>query len=205
MNPEKMNPDELEQFIHRELRALPARKAPADFAARFEAKLAARHAQTASAPQAAFSSAQLEQLVHAELRALPPRRAPRTLEARVMAAIEQRSQVAWWHKSWSYWPAGVKAAFATASTGLVVAAVYGLTLVGRAPQAGVITQEVGERVQFLSSIVALGTWMVEFAGRVLGGIPAPWLYGGIAVVAMLYASFFGLGAVAYRTLYRTHS
>lgn len=206
MNPEKMNPDELEQFIHRELRALPPRKAPADFAARFEAKLAARHAQAASAaPQAALSAAQVEQLVHAELRALPPRRAPRTLEARVLAAIEQRNAVAWWHKSWSYWPTGVKAAFATASTGLTVAAVYALTLLGRAPQAGAITQEVGERVQFLSSLVALGTWMVEFAGRVIGGIPALWLYGGIAVVAMLYASFFGLGAVAYRTLYRTHS
>lgn len=205
MNPEKMNPDELEQFIHRELRALPPRKAPADFAARFEAKLAARQTPAAAAPQAALSPAQLEQLVSAELRALPLRRAPRTLEARVLAAIEQRNAVAWWHKSWSYWPTPVKAAFATASSGLIVAAAYALTLLGRAPQAGAITQEVGARVQFFSSLVELGTWMVEFAGRVLGGIPALWLYGGIATIALLYASFFGLGAVAYRTLYRTHS
>jgi len=204
MNPEKMNPDELEQFIHRELRALPTRKAPTDFAARFEAKLAARQAQTTSASQAALSPAQLEQLVSAELRALPPRRAPRTLESRVLAAIEQRNAIAWWHKSWSYWPTTVKAAFATASTAFVVAAVYGLTLLGRAPQADALTQQVGQRVQFVASLISFGEWVVEFAGRMIGSVPALWLYGGLALVATFYATFLGLGAVAYRTFYRTN-
>lgn len=204
MNPQKLNPDELEKFIHQELRSLPPRKAPVDFAARFEAKLAARQAQTAAAPQAALSGAQLEQLVHAELRALPLRRAPRTLESRVLAAIEQRAAVAWWHKSWSYWPKGVQTAFATGSTALVVAAVYGLTLLGRAPQADALSHQVGQRVEFLTSLLALGEWAVNFAGRMVGNVPALWLYGGAALIATFYATFFGLGAVAYRTLYRSN-
>lgn len=197
-DPKKMSPEELEKFIHAELRGLPPRQAPKGFEARFAARLAAREAQ------AALSPAQLENLVHAELRALPPCRAPHTLEARVLAAIEERSRVAWWHKSWSHWPAGVKAAFATGASTLVVAAVTGLTLLGRAPQTDALAQQVGERVDAASALMAFGTWAVEFTGRVLGGIPPLWLYGGLATIAALYATFLGLGAVAYRTLYRTH-
>jgi len=196
MNPEKMNPDELEQFIHRELRALPSRKAPEGFEARFQARLAAR--QTS----AALSPAQLEQLVHRELRALPPRRAPRTLEARVFAAIEQRSQVAWWHKSWSYWPAAVKAAFAfvaTAFAGTVVAASYSL-LAGVNPEK--VAAEAGERLSLFTKLWHAATWTVDFVGTQVGAIPSLWLYGGLAFLATMYVAFFGLGAVAYRALYR---
>lgn len=210
MNPEKMNPDELEQFIHRELRALPPRKAPEGFEARFAAKLAARQAQTAtstaSAPQAAaaLSPEQIEQLVHAELRALPLRRAPHTLEGRVLAAIEQRSAVAWWHKSWSYWPTPVKAAFAfvaTAFAGTVVAASYSL-LSGVNPET--VAAEAGERLSLFTKLWHAATWTVDFVGTQFGAIPPLWLYGGLAFVATMYVAFFGLGAVAYRALYRPH-
>lgn len=202
MNPEKMNPEELEQFIHRELRALPPRKAPEGFEARFQAKLAARQTQTASAPQAALSPEQLEQLVHAELRALPLRRAPRTLESRVLAAIEQRSAVAWWHKSWSYWPTPVKAAFAfvaTAFAGTVVAASYSL-LSGVNPET--VAAEAGERLSLFTKLWHAATWTVDFVSTQVGAIPPLWLYGGLAFVATMYVAFFGLGAVAYRALYR---
>lgn len=197
-DPKKLSPEELEQLIHRELRSLPTRRAPSGFEARFQAKLAARQTQATLAP------AQLEQLVHAELKALPLRAAPRTLEARVLAAIEARNAVPWWHKSWSYWPSTVKATFATASSTFVLAAITGLTLLSRAPQADALAQRVDDRVGALSSLLQLGTWTVEFVGRVLGGIPPLWLYGGLATIAALYATFFGLGAVAYRTIYRTN-
>jgi hypothetical protein len=208
MNPEKLNPDELEQFIHRELRALPARKAPEGFEARFAAKLAARQAQaaTSSAPatvsQAALAPDRLEQFVHAELRALPLRKAPRTLESRVLAAIEQRSHVAWWHKSWSYWPTPVKAAFAfvaTAFAGTVVAASYSL-LSGVTPEK--VVAEAGERLSLFTKLWQAAAWTGDFVTAQVGTIPSLWLYGGLAVVATLYATFFGLGAFAYRALYR---
>ena len=117
----KMTPEQLEQFIHRELRALPPRKAPPGFEARLLSAIESRQAQPALAP------AQLEQLVHRELRALPLRRAPRSLEARVLAALEHQAAVAWYHKSWSYWPAAIRAAFlvvATAVAGGVTGAFY---------------------------------------------------------------------------------
>ena len=37
---------------------------------------------------------------------------------------------------------------------------------------------------------------VDFTSQMVGSIPSLWLYGGLAVVAALYATFFGLGAVA---------
>lgn len=196
MNPEKMNPDELERLIHRELRALPPRKAPEGFEARFQTKLAARQTQTALSPE------QLEQLVHTELRALPPRRAPRTLEARVLAAIEQRNAIAWWHKSWSYWPTPVKAAFAfvaTAFAGTVVAASYSLFSGASLEKAAA---EAGERLSLFTRLWHAATWTADFVSAQVAAIPSLWLYGGLAFVATMYAAFFGLGAVAYRALYR---
>lgn len=206
MNHEKMTPEELEQFIHRELRALPPRKAPEGFEARFAAKLAARQAQTstASVPQAALSPAQLEQLVHRELRALPLRPAPRTLEARVFAAIEARNAVAWWHKSWSYWPASVRVAFAVVAAvfaGTAVAACY--ALLAGVDVAGV-TAQAGERLSLFVRLYHAGVWTFNFGAELFGRIPALWLYGGLAFVATMYVALFGLGAAAYRTLYRTN-
>ena len=52
---------------------------------------------------------ELEEFIHRELCGLPVRPAPSTLEARVLAAIEHRARIAWYHKSWSYWPAAVRA------------------------------------------------------------------------------------------------
>ncbi|HEY8993961.1 MAG TPA: hypothetical protein VIM71_04825, partial [Lacunisphaera sp.] len=74
-----MTPEELEKFIHRELRALPPRKAPASLEARLQAVVGA-HATTG-----VMADSQLEQRIHRELRALPLRKAPASLEARVLA------------------------------------------------------------------------------------------------------------------------
>ena len=41
---------------------------------------------------------ELEQFIHRELRGLPVRRAPSTLEGRVLAAIEHRASIAWYHQ-----------------------------------------------------------------------------------------------------------
>ena len=59
-------------------------------------------------------------------------------------------------------------------------------------------------MQGVSSVITFGTWVVEFTGRLFSNIPSLWLYGGLAVIAALYATFFGLGAFAYRTIYRTN-
>lgn len=190
----KMTPEELEKFIHRELRALPARKAPAGFEQRLQAAVAAR----AGAPE------RLEQLIHRELRALPPRQAPRTLEARVLAALEHQAAVAWYHKSWIYWPAAVKAVFLAFATGVSGAAIAAFYLVSQGADTSALTTAVTQRFSGIATLYRVFTWLGNYAGDTIASIPSLWLYGGLACFAGMYAACFGLGAAAYRTLYRNN-
>lgn len=197
-DPQKLSPEELEKFIHRELRALPPRKAPGGFEARFQAKLEARRAAAALSPE------QVEQLVHRELRALPPRRAPLTLEARVFAALEARNSIPWWHKSWSYWPTAIRAVFAAVATifaGSLVAACFALFSGDDVASAA---SAAGERLGVFVKLYHVATWVFDFAAYLVGSIPSLWLYGGLAFAAVMYVALFGLGATAYRTLYRSN-
>jgi hypothetical protein len=193
---ENMTPEELEKFIHRELRSLPPRKAPAGFESRLQAAVEARAARRAMSPE------QLEKFVHHELRALPPRRAPRSLESRVLAAIEHQSAVAWYHKSWAYWPTAVRAAFlgfATALSGIAIAAFY---FMSQGAEAETLAAAAGERFAGVAALFHVFRWITTYASETISSIPPLWLYGGLAVVAGLYATFFGLGAAAYRALSR---
>ena len=193
---EPLTPEELEKFIHRELRALPPRKAPPGFESRLQAAVEARIAARAGAPDT------LEQLVHRELRSLPLRRAPQTLEARVLSAIEHQAAVAWYHKSWSYWPTAVRSAFlvvATAFSGGAIALFYFLS---QGDSAQALTNAASERFATLAAVVHVFRWLTTYATQSIAGIPPLWLYGGLAVIAGLYATFFGLGAAAYRALSR---
>jgi hypothetical protein len=194
----KMTPEELEQFIHRELRALPPRKAPAGFEARMQAALAARATQTAVTPE------RLEQLVHSELRALPLRKAPAGFEARVLAEIERRAAVAWYHKSWSYWPAAVRAAFLAVGTMVAGATVAAFYLLSQGAAADAVVQEVATGFGWITRIIGAISWTGNFIKQLVGGIPPLWLYGGLAFIAAMYATFVGLGTVAYRYLYRNN-
>lgn len=194
----KMTPEELEQFIHRELRALPPRKAPAGFEARMQAALAARATQTAVTPE------RLEQLVHNELRTLPLRKAPAGFEARVLAEIERRAAVAWYHKSWSYWPAAVRAAFLAVGTMVAGATVAAFYLLSQGAAADAVVQEVATGFGWITRIIGAISWTGTFIKQLVGGIPSLWLYGGLAFIAAMYATFVGLGTVAYRYLYRNN-
>lgn len=193
---EPLNPEELEKFIHRELRALPPRKAPAGFESRLQAAVEARLAVKALAPE------QLEQLVHRELRSLPPRRAPQTLENRVLAAIEHQAAVAWYHKSWSYWPAAVRVAFLGLATAFSGGAINLFYFISQGASAQALSSAAGERFATLAAMVHVFRWLTNYAIQTVTSIPPLWLYGGLAVIAGLYATFFGLGAAAYRALYR---
>ena len=146
---------------------------------------------------------ELEKFVSGAVRGLPNRRAPGTLEARVLAALEHREQVAWWHKSWAYWPAAVRSfflAFATAVSGSMVAVVYAAVA---GWDTGTLASQFASHFAGLSRIVNAGVWVVDFCSGLIASIPPFWIYGGLAFAATLYVSLFGLGAVAYRTLYRS--
>lgn len=193
---QKMTPEELEKFIHRELRALPVRKAPAGFEARFLAAVEARTAQQTMAPE------RLEQLVHQELRSLPARKAPAGFEARVLAEIERRAAVAWYHKSWSYWPMPVRAVFLAVSTVVAAAAVAAFYLVSQGAAVETAMQEVATGFGWLTRVGGAIVWTGRFSQQLIGDIPSLWLYGGLVSVAAMYATFIGLGTAAYRYLAR---
>jgi hypothetical protein len=195
---EKMTPEELEKFIHRELRALPPRQAPAGFETRLQAAVEARLALRTRSPE------QLEQLVHRELRRLPLRKAPGSLESRVLAALEHQAAVAWYHKSWTYWPGAVKAGFLGVATGVSGAAIAAFYLVTQGADASALAAAAGERFTGIAALFHVLRWMAGYISGSIASIPPLWLYGGLAFVAALYATFFGLGAAAYRTLYRNN-
>jgi len=190
----KMTPEELEKFIHRELRALPPRKAPAGFEARLLAAVEARMSVRADA------SVQLEQLVHRELRALPLRPAPRTLEARVLAEIERRATVAWYHRSWSYWPSPVRAAFLAFGTAFAAVAIAAFYRLSQGAAVETVLHDVATGFGWLTRIVTAISWSFNFVQQLVAVIPPLWLYGGLAFVGSLYAVFLGVGAAAYRYL-----
>jgi hypothetical protein len=151
-----------------------------------------------------MSPQELEQFIHQHLRGLPPRKAPRSLESRVLSAIEHQVSIPWYHKSWSYWPAAVRSSFlavATAVSGVAVTAFYLMT---QGVDVGAVASEAGSHFEWLSRLVGAGMWSVNFLSYLTSSIPSVWLYSGLAAVAALYAAFFGLGAAAYRTLYRNN-
>jgi len=145
---------------------------------------------------------ELEQFIHATLRSLPDRKAPGTLESRVLAAIEQRAAIAWYHKPWSYWPAAFRAGFLTVAAGVSGAAVTAFYLASRGFDPGAAAREAGSHFVWLTRCAGVVEWTIEFAGHMIGAIPPLWLYGGLTAVAALYVTFVGLGATAYRVLYR---
>jgi hypothetical protein len=144
---------------------------------------------------------QLEKMVHDALRSLPDRRAPAALEARVWAALERRAAIPWWHRSWGYWPLGVRAAFVVfcgaVAAGLVLASLYVPAGFDSAPFHHVAAPVLG----LIDGALGVGRWLAAFGALLVRQIPALWLYAALAFVAALYAMLFGLGATAYRTLW----
>jgi hypothetical protein len=195
---DKMTPEELERLIHRELKALPPRKARAGFEARLQAAVEARVSRPAQAP------AQIEQLIHRELRALPLRKAPASLETRVLAEIERRAATAWYHKSWTYWPTSVRALFLVFGTAVAGAAIAAFWMFTQGATASAISQEVATGFGWINRLTAAAAWTAQFIRQLVGGIPSLWLYGGLAFIAAMYATFVGLGTAAYRYLYRNN-
>ncbi|MFA5057499.1 MAG: hypothetical protein WC485_05255 [Opitutaceae bacterium] len=144
---------------------------------------------------------QLEQIVHAALRALPDRRAPASLEARLLAEIERRAAIPWWHKSYASWPRWARTMFLGLCGGLaclvVFTGVYVQTGLDAAPTSGTLAPVLA----FAQRVLAIGRGLADFGLLIGRTIPTLWFYGVIAFVAGLYAMLFGLGATAYRTLW----
>jgi hypothetical protein len=133
----------------------------------------------------------LERMLDQTLTALPLRPAPATLEARVLGELQRRAALPWWRRSFAHWPLPARAAFIA-----LCAVSIGLALWGAAAAADVVLSLAWAR----EAGILLITGANLAASLSHAALPA-WLYGVIAVIALLYAFLFGLGAAVYRTLY----
>ena len=140
----------------------------------------------------------LEELIHRALRDLPARRAPRSLEQRVLAELAQRAALAWWHKSFAYWPLPVRVAFIVASAGLVKVVLMATVWVMAGFDLAEVQNAFAQPVAWMEGGRAVSDALVGFCEIMLRNIPPLWLYGGLAFLAAMYAALFGLGAAAYK-------
>lgn len=137
----------------------------------------------------------LEQMVHQALRALPERRAPLELEQRVLAAIAARRALPWWRQSFAHWPLAARGAFLVLSAVLAAVVAAGFFHTG-ATAAGADALARPAAWLGLARTVAAG---IGAAGSALWhSVASPWLYGALALVAVMYAALIGLGATACR-------
>ncbi len=138
---------------------------------------------------------ELERFVEQVARNQPLLRAPASLESRVLSKLASR-QVVWWRSGFVHWPLYARIVFLAASCAFIRLAFSGFVWVTELFDshefAGAAMLHRG--AQAVSTTASVGD-------LVLHSIPPMWLYGAAAVAFVLYASLFGLGTVAYRTLY----
>jgi hypothetical protein len=142
----------------------------------------------------------LERLIDRTLRELPPRRAPRTLESRVLAELERRAALPWWHQSYVHWPVAMRAAFFVGSATLAALLVAGLFTLTRGAGS---TQLAADSFAWLAFTRDLARTAADTAGALWRAIPPVWLYGVLATIAASYVTLIGVGAAAYRTFRAT--
>lgn len=139
----------------------------------------------------------LEKLIHDSLRSLPERRAPHSLEANVWAAIQAQQAMPWWRQSFAHWPMAARAVF-LALTGILAATLIA-SIIQWGGQLDAKSALSGPEM-VLAKITGFGSALHRIWALVLRAIPAVWLYGGLAFLAVMYATLIGIGATAYRTL-----
>ncbi len=144
---------------------------------------------------------ELEKFIHRTLRSLPDRHAPATLEARVLAALESRAAIPWWHQSWSYWPLWARTVFVLFCGSVAGLLVYLGVALRTNVNAMPLNATFASVLHLVQSIVGLGRGLADCVAAIGRNIPSVWLYGLILFVAGLYAMLFGLGTAAYRTLW----
>jgi len=145
------------------------------------------------------ADAKLARLLDRARRELPLRRAPPTLEPRVLAELERRAALLWWRRSFAEWPGMARAVFVVTCTALVALGFAG----GGWAVAGFGSLDVGPSMPWARKAVDVTDAAHNLALSLASAVPPDWIYGGVAVGAVLYAALFGLAAAAYRTLYLT--
>jgi hypothetical protein len=143
----------------------------------------------------------LEHRITELLRHQPLRHAPPALEARVLASLGGRVKLPWWRTGFTHWPLVARVGFLFASYGFVrlaLAAAMAVAETVRTAGFSAAQSPAMEWVHTGASFMSAAAAANAFVART---IPVYWLYGAAAAGLVLYGVLFGLGTVAYRTLY----
>lgn len=141
----------------------------------------------------------LEKFVDRLCKEQPLRKAPADLYQRVMHEVQLRKALPWWRKSFLHWPlmmqvVFVMAAVATAKLALICTDWISANWVASSE----IAKESSSLLNGADAVVAVSN---SISSHLTHFIPMPWLYGALAVVAVLYLVLFGVGVATYKTLY----
>jgi hypothetical protein len=146
------------------------------------------------------SEQKLERLMTQTLRGLPLRRAPGTVETRVLEELQRRAALPWWRVGFARWPAAPRAAFVVVCAALIAATILG----GASAVVGMrsLNEAAALPLSWLHPLLTVMSSAGGVAALMVRVIPPLWLYGALAFGIVLYVALFGLGAAAYRMLYR---
>ena len=138
----------------------------------------------------------LEKPIDAVLRSLPERAAPASLEQRVLMELEARP---WWRQPYARWPQLARGSVVAISAGMTAIMAMLSVEFFRGPGTE-FAARLGER--FHEAWVT-GRVLFELGQSLIGLVPPLWLFGGVGLLACIYGTLFGLGAAAYRLLWKT--
>ena len=131
----------------------------------------------------------LERLISHALRNAPPKAAPTNLERRVLGALSRRSSQSWWRKDFAQWPVLARLAFVGAGAGLLYLTLGAPLWLWESSRSALPAE-----ISWLQSLMQIFRVVVDH-------LPSVFVFGALAALVMLYATLFGVGAVAYRTLF----
>jgi hypothetical protein len=140
---------------------------------------------------------EIERQVTRTLQSQPPRRAPSTLERRVLAQIESSAAAIGWRRGFAHWPVAARVVFLAASVGLVKLALFVATWLATPLDSPALAVHLPSQVAWLQTLLVA-------TGSVMRTVPSLWVHAGIAILAVMYAALFGIGASAYRTMRAAH-
>jgi hypothetical protein len=140
---------------------------------------------------------ELERQLTRTLRDQPLRRAPSTLERRVLAQIEAGAVASTWRRGFAHWPIAARLVFLAASVGVVKLALMIAMWIASPLESPAVSVDLPSQVAWLQTLLVA-------IGSIARTVPSVWVHAGLAVLALMYAALFGIGATAYRTMRPSH-
>ena len=140
----------------------------------------------------------LEAEVNRALKGLPDLEAPSTLARHVLATLEQRSAVAWYHRPWQFWPLALRVASLAVLLALFGGLSFGAWQLEAMHGYDLFAQELARWFAPLLTVCSAIVAVLGALGTAVKQLGMPVLIGGIAAMALAWAMCLGLGTLCVR-------